>query len=57
MADSDEPKCTSCGKPFVRHDGIIRTCKALLEMTADRDRWKAKAIKKASKKPTKTKGA
>ena len=52
MADSDEPKCTSCGKPFVRHDGIIRTCKALQVAKAELERLKA-----ALDKQEPTKGA
>ena len=33
--------CTSCGKPFTEHDGIIRTCAKLQEVQAELD-----AIKK-----------
>jgi len=29
--------CTSCGKPFTQHDGIIRTCEKLQGVQAELD--------------------
>lgn len=48
--DDDYPKCASCGKPFVEHDGIIRTCKALQEAKAELERIKAAKKKARSKR-------
>ena len=28
--DDEAPGCTSCGLPWVQHDGVILTCKALM---------------------------
>ena len=39
--DDTDPRCASCGVPFIKHLGLIGTCKNLLPVTAERDRWKA----------------
>jgi len=34
MADTDEPKCESCGIPWTKHLGMEGTCKALQDSLA-----------------------
>ncbi len=38
--DNQELNCTSCGKPFTDHDGIVRTCAKLQEVQAELDAMK-----------------
>jgi len=33
--NNQELNCTSCGKPFTQHDGIIQTCEKLQEVQAE----------------------